>query len=124
MNVKVSTSVRGRPIGGPLVGAVHRELGQEIPKLGADALKHWRETTPKVTGALRRSELVRALRVDARRHALGFEVADPGRAYYKTVARRNAPLRGGAGVAKWTKERAPARIDRAITRAVESEHKA
>ena len=118
MRINVSSRLSGAAIAGPLVAAVHRELEHELSRMAVNALRYWRRITPKRTGRLRASEQVNVRRVSPQRHALAFEVTDPGRAYYRAVAARHPKLRGGAGVLKWVDRNTRRYVDRAVSRAV------
>ena len=71
-----------------IVQAVRRRLAEELHRLVRDATRMWRNATPFVTGALRRSEVGIAI-IDHRRgiYRTSFVVKRPGSEYYSDVAR-------------------------------------
>lgn len=118
--IRVSVDVTGRPIVGPLVAAIRRHVTAALSALADDALRAWRRATPKVSGDLRRSELVVDLVPPAAGSEWGvqFRVVAPGSRYYHLVRRRYPLLQGQKVVLQYVDQRLVGVVNRAIDRAL------
>lgn len=89
-NIKLNTRVTGPTLQEQIkdiLSALNRELARESRRMATDMQRYWRRRTPKRTGTLRLSEVVKPL---AGRGAIGVSarVTYPGNVYYDRVAAR------------------------------------
>lgn len=117
-DVRVRVNIQGQPIAdlaAQIIAAINRHLRIELRRLGGDAVRYWRGSTPIITGTLRASEVAIFI-FDAGRYEIGFRIRGAGAAYYREVAKldRYAHLREAAIVNKWTKANESKYVNRAI----------
>lgn len=105
---------------GEILDELHEAILVQMGKFAEDGLRYWRGRTPKITGRLRRSEVVTVVAQRANlRYSVNFHLVGAGAFYYHLVAAvpRNSHLRGLLVVQKWADANFDKYLDAAFTAA-------